>query len=315
VCQTAVISPPCAGNAPILGAARPRDNHPADRETGRHPLEGGRRWVIVTSIPDMIEANRANWDARVPVHLRGYGLHHLRRGGRRLADFEYAAIDVHGCDVLHLQCHIGTDTVCLARHGARAVGLDLSGASIDAARELAAECGVSVEYVQSDVYAAVEALGGRRFDVVYTGKGALCWLPDLHRWARVVADLLRPGGVLYAIDFHPLLLAAADEQPAHGLLLSGNYLGAGPERYDSAVTYAGAGRLVESTVSYEWAHGLDEVLDAVLSASLRLTRFVEHDVSCWPRFPGMTELADGWYGRPDGAPRLPLMFSVRAERD
>lgn len=172
------------------------------------------------------------------------------------------------------------------------MGLDLSGASIDAARQLAAECDVQVEYVQSDVYAAVEAVGGRRFDVVYTGKGALCWLPDLHRWARVVAELLRPGGVLYAIDFHPLLLAAADEQSEHGLLLSGNYLGAGPERFDSAVTYTGEGLLDESTVSYEWAHGLDEVLDAVLSAGLRLTGFVEHDVSCWRRFPGMTDRGD-----------------------
>ncbi len=210
--------------------------------------------------------------------------------------------------------HIGTDTICLARHGARAMGLDLSGASIDAARELAAECDAQVEYVQSDVYAAVEALGGRRFDLVYTGKGALCWLPDLHPWARVVADLLRPGGVLYAIDFHPLLLAAADDQPADGLLLSGNSLGAGPERFDSAVTYTGEGLLAESTVSYEWAHGLDEVLDAVLSAGLRLTGFVEHDVSCWRRFPGMADLGNGWFGWPDGAPRLPLMFSVRAEK-
>jgi SAM-dependent methyltransferase len=268
----------------------------------------------VTDLAAMIDANRANWDARVPVHLTGYDLDHLRRGGQRLADFEYAAIDVAGRDVLHLQSHIGTDTICLARHGARAVGLDLSGASVKAARDLATECGVQVEYVQSDVYGAVDALGGRTFDVVYTGKGALCWLPDLHRWAQVVAELLRPGGVLYAIDFHPLLLAADDEQPAAGLLLSGNYLNAGAERYDSPDTYAGEGVLTESTVTYEWAHGLDEVIDAVLSAGLRLTGFVEHDVTCWPRFPGMTDLGDGWFGRPESAPRLPLMFSVRAEK-
>jgi SAM-dependent methyltransferase len=268
----------------------------------------------VRPIDEMIEANRANWDARVPVHLLGYDLKHLRGGGQRLADFEYAAIDVDGRDVLHLQCHIGTDTICLARHGARAVGLDLSGASIDAARELAANCDVQVEYVQSDVYAAVEALGGRRFDVVYTGKGALCWLPDLHRWARVVAELLRPGGVLYAIDFHPLVLAAADEQPETGLLLDRNYLGAGPERFESAVTYSGEGLLARDTVSYEWAHGLAEVLDAVVSAGLRLTGFVEHDVTPWPRFPGMVDRGDGWWGWPEGAPRFPLLFSVRAEK-
>jgi hypothetical protein len=120
--------------------------------------------------------------------------------------------------------------------------------------------------------------------------------------------------VLYAIDFHPLLLAAADEQPATGLLLDRHYRGAGAERFESAVTYAGDGQLADSTVSYEWAHGLDEVIDALLSAGLRLTGFVEHEVSCWGRFPGMTDLGGGWWGLPDGAPRIPLMFSVRAER-
>jgi SAM-dependent methyltransferase len=263
---------------------------------------------------EMIDANRANWDARVPVHLTGYDLDHLRRGGQRLADFEYAAIDVRDRDVLHLQCHLGTDTVCLARNGARAVGLDLSGAATVAARELATECGVAVEYLQSDVYDAAAALGNRRFDVVYTGKGALCWLPDLHRWAEVAAGLLRPGGVLYVLDFHPLLLAAADEQPASGLLLDGNYLTAGAERYDSPYTYTGEGALTEATVSYEWAHGLDEVIDAVLSAGLRLTAFTEHDVSCWRRWPQLVHTGNGWWSRPEGAPRIPLMFSVRATK-
>jgi SAM-dependent methyltransferase len=194
------------------------------------------------------------------------------------------------------------------------VGLDVSGASIAAARNLAAECGVDVEYVHGDVHAAVAALGGRRFDIVYTGKGALCWLPDLHRWAAVVAELLRPGGVLHLVEFHPLMLAAADEQPGRGLLLDGDYLAAGPRRWDTPLSYAGPGEVSGATVHYEWAHGIDEVLDAVLSAGLRLTGFAEHDVTCWGRWPGLVDLGDGWRGWPEGAPRIPLMFSVRAER-
>lgn len=263
----------------------------------------------------MIEANRRNWDARVPVHLDGgYDLDALRSGRQRLADFEYAAIDVDGRDVLHLQCHLGTDTICLARHGARAVGLDLSGASVEAARVLAAECGVGIEYVQGDVYGAVDALGGRRFDVVYTGKGALCWLPDLHAWARVVADLLRPGGVLYVVDFHPLMQAAADEQPGPGVLLDWPYLPAGPLREESSASYEGTGELAGDTVSFEWTHGIATMLDAVREAGLELTGFAELDVSCWRRWPGMTDRGGGWWGWPEGTPRLPLMFSLRATR-
>jgi SAM-dependent methyltransferase len=264
---------------------------------------------------EMVDANRRNWDARVPVHLDGgYDLDALRAGQQRLAAFEYAAIDVRDRDVLHLQCHIGTDTICLARHGARAVGLDISGASVEAARTLAAECGVDIEYVTSDVYAAVDALGGRRFDVVYTGKGALCWLPDLDAWARVVADLLRPGGVLYVVDFHPLMQSAADEQPGPGVVLDWPYLPAGPLRTDSAVSYEGSGELAGDTTSFEWTHGIGTMLDAVRAAGLELTGFTEHDVSPWRRWPDMRDLGDGWWGWPEGTPRLPLLFSLSASR-
>ena len=40
-------------------------------------------------------------------------------------------------------------------------------------------------------------------DLVYTGKGALIWLPDLGRWADEVARLLRPGGHLFVYEAHP----------------------------------------------------------------------------------------------------------------
>ena len=84
--------------------------------------------------------------------------------------------DIDGLDVVHLQCHLGTDTLSLARLGARVTGVDLSPASLEVARDLAARAGTSIEFVESDVYTAPAVLG-RRFDLVYTGIGALCWLP------------------------------------------------------------------------------------------------------------------------------------------
>jgi SAM-dependent methyltransferase len=153
---------------------------------------------------------------------------------------------------------------------------------------------VGIEFVTSDVYAAVDALGGRRFDVVYTGKGALCWLPDLNAWARVAADLLRPGGVLYVVDFHPLMRSAADEQPGPGVVLDRPYLSSGPLRTESAVSYEGTGEQPGDTVCFEWTHGIGTVLDAVRAAGL--------------------DLGDGWWGWPEGTPRLPLLFSLRASR-
>jgi 2-polyprenyl-3-methyl-5-hydroxy-6-metoxy-1,4-benzoquinol methylase len=116
---------------------------------------------------------------------------------------------VTGLALLHLQCHIGTDTLSWARHGARVVGLDFSDPAVAVAGELARECGLDVEFVCVNVYDAVEVLGGRHFDIVYTGIGALNWLPDLGQWARVVAELVRPGGVVFLVEIHPMVSAVA----------------------------------------------------------------------------------------------------------
>lgn len=130
----------------------------------------------------LMRANQANWDARTPVHLasRFYGLDGDPDPERWFASFEWDDLgDLTGRDVLHLQCHLGTETLAFAQRGARATGLDFSEASVTAANDIAAKAGLDVGYVQANVYDAVEALGQRQFDVVYTGKGALCYLPDL----------------------------------------------------------------------------------------------------------------------------------------
>ena len=124
-----------------------------------------------------------------------------------------------GLDVVHLQCHLGTDTVSLARLGARSmVGLDFSPAALREARALAARSGAGVSFVEGDAYDAVEVLGAHRFDLVYTGIGAICWLPSIRRWAEVVAGLLRPGGRLFMREGHPVLWSMSDPRP-DGLLV------------------------------------------------------------------------------------------------
>lgn len=268
----------------------------------------------------MMRAIEANWDARTPVHVDSefYGV------GKRDAEFWFAEFEwadlgtLSGRDVLHLQCHLGTETAAFARRGANVVGLDLSGAAVTAARRIAAEAGLDVEYVQANVFDAVRAVSGRRFDVVYTGKGALVYVPDLDRWARVVADLLRPGGVVYVVEFHPLLAALglvppADEGP--DLVLRHDYLGGGgaPRRLDSARTYTDGPPLAGATVSYEWSHGLGELVTALVGAGLRVTALRETDEVPWPRWPRMTATARGWWRLPDDEPRIPLMYGLRAE--
>jgi 2-polyprenyl-3-methyl-5-hydroxy-6-metoxy-1,4-benzoquinol methylase len=152
------------------------------------------------------EANRASWDERAPIHVSGefYDVAAFKAGQERLQPFEIAEVgDVSGKNLLHLQCHFGIDTLSCARRGARVTGLDFSGPAIEAARGLALEMGLEATFVQSDVYGVARATGGETFDIVYTGRGALNWLPDIERWAGVVVERIRPGGFLYLTEFHP----------------------------------------------------------------------------------------------------------------
>jgi SAM-dependent methyltransferase len=267
--------------------------------------------------PDQIAAIRANWDARVPIHLNSefYGVRSGKDSASWFADYEWHDLGpLDGRDVLHLQCHLGTETVEFARRGARTVGLDISGRSIDAAREVALAADVEVEYLCADVLDAPTALDGRRFDIVYTGKGALCYLPDLDRWAQLVRELLRPGGQLYVVEFHPILHAlgtSARETDNGELVLRRDYLsGRGAQCRESSRTYTDGPALTEATTCYEWAHGLAEVITAGLRAEFRVESLRECDRAPYRRWQHMRPVGPGWWCLPDDAPRIPLFYAL-----
>ncbi|MEV0802128.1 class I SAM-dependent methyltransferase [Kribbella sp. NPDC050281] len=262
----------------------------------------------------MVAANEADWDARAPLHAASR--FYSQPAEFWFADYEWEDLGpLEGRDVLHLQCHLGTETIAFARRGARTTGLDLSAKSLEDARQLAADAGVEVDYVHANVYDAVEAVQGRRFDVVYTGKGALCYLPDLEHWARVVRDLLKPGGALYVVEFHPLLNAMRPVSlpgDSDDLIIRADYLeGRGPIAHDSTVTYTGDAVPGRQT-SYEWMHGLGEVVTTLASTGFHVTSLRESEVLQWPRWPSMKQTAEGWWRLPDDAPRIPLLFAVKA---
>lgn len=262
-------------------------------------------------------AIEANWDERTPIHLASR-FYRERSAEDWFADYEWADLgDIAGRDVLHLQCHLGTETAAFARKGARStVGLDLSAASIEAARRT--NDGLPVEFVRANVYDAAEALGGRQFDIVYTGKGALCYLPDLGRWAGIVAGLLRPGGRFYLVEFHPVLcsLGLVPRSPDdRELLLRNDYLeGRGAREIDATRTYTDGPALTGATVSYEWAHGLGEVVSTLVAAGITVEKLREIDEIPWPRWPHMAPAGNGFWRLPDDAPRVPLFYALAGSR-
>lgn len=277
------------------------------------PAESSLQPTALPEGADWLALNRANWDARVPIHAssRFYDVPGFVAGRSCLREFELAEVgDVDGRTLLHLQCHIGTETLSWARLGATVTGLDFSAPALDTARAVAEQIGATdARFVESDVYEAATALEGQTFDIVYTGLGALCWLPDLERWARTAASLVKPGGFLYLAEFHPFCDILADD----GKTIEFDYFSTEPRVWEEDATYTDGASLSEHAVSVDWQHGIGDVVSALLAADLRIELLHEHDYSLFPRFPDM--LVEGRrYLLPPGRPRVPMMYSIRASK-
>ena len=268
-----------------------------------------------------LEANRANWDDRASAHATRNGLgYQLQQyiDDRRLLSgvvrFDRERLgSIAGLRTVHLQCHLGTDTLSLARLGARVTGLDFSPVSVAEARALVAETGDEVDFVEADVYAALTVLAPASFDLVYTGVGALCWLPSIDRWARIVAELLAPGGRLFLREGHPIL-GSMDDRLDDDLHLRFPYFQQDqPVEWADDSSYVETDRPLAATTTYEWNHGIGEIVTALLDAGLVLTMLVEHDSVPWNALPGQMRVAEnGEFVLDDRAGVAPLSFAIQA---
>jgi SAM-dependent methyltransferase len=264
------------------------------------------------------QTNRDNWDSRVAIHFGSddYGV-------TRFSDPEHlsdvVSFDMHllgditGKSLVHLQCHIGTDTVSLARLGADVTGIDFSEKSIEAARQLSLLADTPARFVVSELYDVLDVVS-ETFDIVYTGVGAICWLPDISGWARVVASLLKPGGMFYMREAHPILWALDYENGDDGLLsFKYSYFEGEAEEDDEPETYAGVG-VVTSPKTFGWNHGVGETLSALINAGLRLEAIEEYDFCEWQGLDSLVEDETGVWRLPEGSAQIPLMWSIRATK-
>lgn len=269
---------------------------------------------------DYLEVNRATWDERAPAHAASpdYAVQQFLDDPSFISGvvrFDRPRLgDISGMRGVHLQCHIATDTVSLARLGASMVGVDFSPASLAEGRRIVEATGADVTLVQSDVYEAAEALGGERFELLYTGIGAICWLPEIERWADVVTSLLAPGGRLFMREGHPMLWSLADTRPDGLLAVEYPYF----ERPEPVVWTEG-GTYVETDVQFEhnetheWNHGLGEIVSALLSRGMRITGLAEHQSVPWDALPGMMlDAGEGEFRLADRPWRLAHSYTLQA---
>ncbi|MFK3769949.1 class I SAM-dependent methyltransferase [Pseudomonas putida] len=265
------------------------------------------------------QLNRASWDERALLHAasKDYEVELLVQQPAHLSEtvrFDLPRLgDIRGLRTAHLQCHIGTDTLSLARLGALVCGLDYSAASLMQARRLAGRCNTAIDYVEADVYQADQALQAGTFDLVYTGIGALCWLPRIEPWARAVAALLKPGGRLFLRDGHPMLMAVNEDHQDRLQLEYPYFEQEAPTVWHSDQTYVDSDQRLTQTETHEWNHGLGEVISALLAQGLQLTALVEHQSIPWEALPGqMDKGADGEWRLHLQPERLPLSYTLQA---
>lgn len=268
---------------------------------------------------EYVFVNRANWESRVGLHIGSpdYGLQQFIDDPTHISgvvEFDRARLgDITGKDVVHLQCHIGTDTLSLARLGARVTGLDFSPSALAAARKLAADCEQKVRYVESELYEAPAVLGFNRFDVVYTGIGALCWLPDIKRWASVVSSLLRPGGRLFIREGHPMLWSLSDSHPDGVIAVGYPYFETAGTTFVEAKTYVDHDGDVASPETLQFNHGLGEIVTALLRAGMEITGLEEHDSVPYSALGELMEpIGGGEYRLIDRPERVAMSYTLQA---
>lgn len=282
-------------------------------ETPESPATGGS--------PQYVTDNLASWNERAAAHATSpdYAVERFVSDPKFLSDvvrFDIPLLgDISGLRGIHLQCHIGTDTISLERLGASMTGLDFSPASLAEARILAKRSNAVATFVQSEVYDATTALEGQQFDLVYTGIGAICWLPSIDRWAQTVAALLHVGGRLFIREGHPVLYALDDENPDAFVMRYPYFEQPDALIWESADSYVETNHVFTATTGHQWNHGLGEMITALLVHGMRIDGFAEHQSLPWDALPGHMERGDdGEYRLAHGVEQVPLTFTLQATR-
>ncbi len=272
----------------------------------------------MTSPEERLDANRDHWNELTPINQASdfYDLDGFKAGKSSLSSIEVGELgDVSGRSLLHLMCHFGLDTLSWARLGARVTGVDFSDRAVDLAKSIAGDVGVDASFVRSDVYDLPRVFQpDEKFDIVFTSYGVLAWLPDLERWAQVVARYLKPGGTFYMVEFHPFADVFDDREGVAELKVHYPYFhDPKPIRFEPGVSYADDSAPV-TTPTYEWHHGVGDVLDALISAGLRIEFFHEFPFCVYRKLPFMELGDDGWWRLKGQDGSIPLIFPSRPRR-
>jgi ubiquinone/menaquinone biosynthesis C-methylase UbiE len=265
---------------------------------------------------EFFDANLKRWNELVGIHYQSelYEVKEFLQGKNKLNSIELEELGpVKDQTMLHLQCHFGLDSLSWARMGAKVTGVDFAPEAIKVAKELNDHLSLDAKFVQANIYSLPEVLDGS-YDIVFTSYGVLCWLPDIPRWAKIIAHFLKPGGIFYIAEFHPFSMIF-DEDNMDELTVRYDYFQTKePLKFESEFSYASDDAIIENKTTFEWNHTVSEIINSLIQAGLRIEFFNEHEVTCFKQFPFTEKGEDGYYRLINQKVSIPLVFSLKATK-
>ena len=258
------------------------------------------------------EYNRESWNELTILHADSnfYDMDNFKKGKTSLNHIEIEELgDIKGKKILHLQCHFGMDTLSLARQGAEVVGVDISDASIQKAEELSAELKIPAKFIRSNVY-DVEQVLNETFDIVYTSYGAINWLDNLDKWAKIISHFLKPNGMFYMVEFHPFIYTLNDNSEISDSYFKTQALETAVEK-----SYTDNSEVSNRNLKHiEWHHSLSEVLNSLITNGLKIEFLNEFPYQVYNCFPNLTENKKGKWISDKYGDKIPHMYSVKAKK-
>ena len=254
---------------------------------------------------DYIKTNKESWNKRTEIHVASkfYDVEGFLRGKNSLQKIELDELgDVSGKSLLHLQCHFGLDTLSWARLGANVTGVDLSSTAIEEAQALSKRAGLNGTFICSDLYSFGES-SQEQYDVVFTSYGALCWLPDIEKWADIVARSLKVGGTFYIAEFHPF----------YDVFSGSSYFHNPEPDVEEEGTYTENDQGKASTL-VTWVHPISDVVNALVKAGIQVTQLNEYPYSPYNCFEGMVEREKGRFYLSHKNQDIPLVYTIKGTK-
>ncbi|MHA1155260.1 MAG: class I SAM-dependent methyltransferase [Candidatus Heimdallarchaeota archaeon] len=265
---------------------------------------------------EYFKINKKRWNERVEINAQSkfYDLEGFIKGKSSLLPIEVRELgDVKGKSLLHLQCHFGMDTLSWARKGAKVTGVDYTFEAIKLAKELSEELKIPADFIETNIYDLPKKLD-KKFDIVFTSYGVLCWLHDLQKWAEIVTHFLKPGGTFYIVESHPF-----------GLIIDEKY----PKRFQTGYPYFNEGKAIrfedesdplspekklENSFSYSWLHPLGSILNSLITAGIDIEFIHEFPFGFFPLHPDMKRGEDGYFYFQNDLFNVPIIFSLKGKK-